>query len=187
VTLASVAAAQTSATKPAAKPAPATTSKPAAQAPAKAAPAKPTPAKPAATTTKPAVTPKPAATEKAEKPAAAKPVANKKYGSRRDPFINPIKMRNDSMSKTAACTTGAKCLIIDQVVLKGVVKTQQGMIAMVENSAKKQYNLREKDPVYNGFVVKITGDSVVFKENTTDTSGRPTTREVVKRVTVPVV
>ncbi len=199
VTLASVAAAQTSATKPATKPAPAT--KPsaapktttAAPAPAKAAPApaktaaKPAAPKPAPTQTaaKPAATP--VSKPKAEKPAAAKSTSPTKYAGRRDPFINPVKMRQDKMATTAACTTGARCLMIDQVVLKGVVKTQQGMIAMVENSAKKQYNLREKDPVYNGFVLKITGDSVVFKENATDNAGRPTTREVVKRVTVPVV
>lgn len=193
--LTSLAVAQTSAAKPATKSAAPTTTKattapankPAAK-PAVHAPApKPTASKPAA---KPATqtAAKPTAVKetkpKAEKPAAA---ASKKYSSRRDPFINPIKMRNDTMAKTAACTTGARCLMIDQVVLKGVVKTQQGMIAMVENSAKKQYNLREKDPVYNGFVLKITGDSVVFKENATDNSGKATTREVVKRVTVPVV
>lgn len=86
-----------------------------------------------------------------------------------------------------ACTTGAKCLIIQQVVLKGVVKTPGGMIAMVENAAKKQYNLREKDPVYNGFVLKITGDSIVFRETVTDFLGNSNSKEVVKRVTVPAV
>lgn len=196
VTLASVAAAQTSATKPATKPAPATTSAKPAASPAASKSAAPAAAKTQAPAPKPAAkpsAPKPAATmaeskPKAEKPAAAKPAATStKYSGRRDPFVNPVKMRQERMATTAACTTGAKCLMIDQVVLKGIVKTQQGMIAMVENSAKKQYNLREKDPVYNGFVVKITGDSIVFKENTTDNSGRPTTREVVKRVTVPVV
>jgi hypothetical protein len=195
----SVAAAKTCATTPAPTPGPATSNKPSAApkntaaAPAKAAPAPAkTAAKPAAAKPAPAQTAaKPAATHeakpKAEKPAAAKSASPTKYAGRRDPFINPVKMQRDKMATTAACTTGARCLMIDQVVLKGVVKTQQGMIAMVENSAKKQYNLREKDPVYNGFVLKITGDSVVFKENATDNSGRPTTREVVKRVTVPVV
>jgi len=114
------------------------------------------------------------------------PKATTKYSSRRDPFINPVKMRTERLAGPT-CTTGSRCLVADQVTLKGVVKTQQGMIAMVENTTKKQYNLREKDPIYNGFVLKITGDSVVFKESTTDNSGRPVTREVVKRVTVPVV
>ncbi len=106
---------------------------------------------------------------------------------RRDPFVNPLQLQEDKLKGTAACTTGARCLMIDQVVLKGVVKTQAGMIAMVENSAKKQYNLREKDPVYNGFVLKITGDTIVFKESTVDTLGKSSSREVVKRVTVPAV
>jgi Tfp pilus assembly protein PilP len=77
--------------------------------------------------------------------------------------------------------------MIQQVVLKGVVKTQGGMIAMVENAAKKQYNLREKDPVFNGFVLKITSDSIVFRETVTDLLGNASSREVVKRVTVPAV
>jgi hypothetical protein len=168
VTLAAVAAAQTSATKTTTKPAPATKSQ--TTAPAKA------PAKTAA----PAPAQKPMAAKPAAKPMAAK------TSSRRDPFINPVKLRTERLAGPS-CTTGSRCLVADQVILKGVVKTQQGMIAMVENTTKKQYNLREKDPIYNGFVMKITGDSVVFKESTTDNSGRPMTREVVKRVTVPVV
>ena len=91
------------------------------------------------------------------------------------------------MKQTAVCTTGARCLIIDQVVLKGIVKTTQGMIAMVENASKKQYNLREKDPVYNGQVMKITGDSLIFRETVTDNMGKQTTKEVVKKVTAPVI
>jgi Tfp pilus assembly protein PilP len=91
------------------------------------------------------------------------------------------------MRSNPACTTGARCLVISQVVLKGVVKTQNGWIAMVENAAKKQYNLHEKDAVQNGVVTKITGDSIVFTETVTDPLGRPVSREVVKRVTAPVV
>jgi Tfp pilus assembly protein PilP len=72
-------------------------------------------------------------------------------------------------------------------VLKGVVKTQAGMIAMVENAAKKQYNLREKDSVQSGYVLKITTDSIVFRETVTDMLGNSNSREVVKRVTVPAV
>jgi len=125
---------------------------------------------------------------------APKPVAKKqdtatvvKTAGRRDPFISPIRLQEDKMKSTSVCTTGARCLIIDQVVLKGVVKTTSGMIAMVENAAKKQYNLKEKDPVFNGFVLKISGDSVVFRETITDNLGKQTAKEVVKRVTAPVI
>jgi Tfp pilus assembly protein PilP len=124
---------------------------------------------------------------KVAKPSATKPAETVKTAGRRDPFVSPLRLQEDRMKGSALCTTGAKCLIVDQVVLKGIVKTPQGMIAMVENAAQKQYNLREKDPVYNGQVEKITGDSVIFRETVTDTLGHQTTREVVKKVTAPVI
>ena len=51
----------------------------------------------------------------------------------------------------------------------------------------KAYFLRENDPVFNGYVVKITGDSVVFQETVQDKLGKPFTREVVKRIFTPAV
>lgn len=124
---------------------------------------------------------------KVAKPAAAQPEEPVKTAGRRDPFVSPLRLQEDKIKSSSLCTTGAKCLVVDQVVLKGIVKTPQGMIAMVENAAQKQYNLREKDPVYNGQVEKITGDSVIFRETVTDTLGHQKTREVVKRVTAPVI
>jgi Tfp pilus assembly protein PilP len=125
---------------------------------------------------------------KAEKPAAAKESTTPvRTAGRRDPFVSPLRIQEDNMKSSSVCTTGARCLIVDQVILKGIVKTPQGMIAMVENPSQKQYNLREKDPVYNGQVVKITGDSVIFRETVIDNLGKQTTREVVKKVTAPVI
>jgi Tfp pilus assembly protein PilP len=171
VTAPSKTAAKTAAPKTTAAPA-----KTAAKAPAKAAPA---PAKTAAKA--------PVKEATAKKPEAAKSIAPEVARNRRDPFISPIRLQEDRMKSNPACTTGARCLVISQVVLKGVVKTQNGWIAMVENAAKKQYNLHEKDAVQNGVVTKITGDSIVFTETVTDPLGRPVSREVVKRVTAPVV
>ena len=172
----------TTSKKPAATSTATTTAKPAVKPvvkPAVTAPPKKAAAKKTAEKAKPSPA-KPASADSKEKTVAMGP-------RHRDPFVNPMQLQEDKMKNTAACTTGARCLMIDQVVLKGVVKTQSGMIAMVENSARKQYNLREKDPVYNGFVLKITGDSIVFKESSTDTLGKTSSKEVVKRVTVPAV
>ena len=180
-TLSSLALAQTSkapATTSQSKAPAKTTTAPAKTAPAKAAPAKTQAAKPAA---------RPSAVKEEPKTEAKAPLKSAKTAGRRDPFVSPVRMAEEKSATSPACLTGARCLVIDQVVLKGVVKTQQGWIAMVENSAKKQYNLREKDPVMNGSVYKITQDSVVFRENVIDNLGRSTTKEVVKRVTAPVV
>ena len=63
----------------------------------------------------------------------------------------------------------------------------RGFIAVVTNSLNKAYFLRENDPVFDGYVVKITGDSIVFKETLQDRLGKTFTREVVKKITTPAV
>ena len=113
---------------------------------------------------------------------ASKPATS---GGRRDPFVSLAVVRAQQVGAT--CGTGKRCLVIDQVQLKGVVKTPNGMIAMVENQGGKAYFLRENDPVFNGYVLKITGDSVIFKETAVDNQGRTQTRDVVKRVNAPAV
>jgi Tfp pilus assembly protein PilP len=86
----------------------------------------------------------------------------------------------------SGCSAGKRCLTIDQIALKGVVKSESGMIAVVTNSLDKAYFLRENDPVFNGYVVKITGDSIIFKETFHDRLGKALTRDVTKSITRPV-
>jgi hypothetical protein len=126
------------------------------------------------------------AVENQKKPAEAKTEAPKQINlaGRRDPFISPVVNRSMIGS---GCSTGKRCLAIDQINLKGVVKADSGMIAVVVNSLNKAYFLRENDPVFNGFVVKITGDSIVFKETVQDHLGKPLTREITKKITTSAV
>ena len=113
-------------------------------------------------------------------------VPERKSGvGKRDPFVSPISTASGTPLPASNCTSGKRCLVIDQLILRGVVRTASGMIAVVANSINKAYFLRENDPVFNGYVVRITGDSVVFKENTVDRAGHQGTREVVKKVTTP--
>ena len=104
------------------------------------------------------------------------------FEGRRDPFVSPVV----AMGATGSgCSTGKRCLAIDQIALKGVVKSEAGMIAVVANSLDKAYFLRENDPVFNGYVVKITGDSIIFKETFHDRLGKTLTRDVTKTITRP--
>jgi Tfp pilus assembly protein PilP len=118
---------------------------------------------------------------------AAKPdkQEDKKYSmnGKRDPFVSPVVNRGGG----SGCSTGKKCLDIEQIALHGVVKSDNGMIAVVTNSLNKAYFLRENDPVFNGYVVKITVDSIVFKETFQDRLGKPFTKDVVKRILTPAV
>jgi hypothetical protein len=102
----------------------------------------------------------------------------------RDPFVSPVV--NQSMAGSG-CSVGKRCLAIDQIALKGIVRSDNGMIAVVVNALDKAYFLRENDPVFNGYVVRITGDSIIFKETVQDRLGKQVTREVTKKITTPAV
>ena len=101
---------------------------------------------------------------------------------KRDPFFSPVVQEHGS-----GCSTGKKCLEISNINLRGVVKSDNGFIAVVTNNIGKAYFLRENDPVFNGYVVKITGDSVVFEETVQDKLGKTSTHEVVKKIFTPAV
>ena len=112
-------------------------------------------------------------------------VPDSKYNAngRRDPFISPVV----SHAGGSGCSTGKKCLEIGTINLRGVVRAESGFIAVVSNGLNKAYFLRENDPVFNGYVMKITGDSIVFQETLQDRMGKTFTREVVKKITTPAV
>ena len=173
------------------KSAPATapgTAKPAAPATATKPPSKSS--KPAATATKAVLKPARSKQKVAVKDKKTPEVAKKQaprvinLTGRRDPFLSPVVNRSMIGS---GCSMGKKCLAIGQISLKGVVKAEAGMIAVVVNAMDKAYFLRENDPVFNGYVVKITGDSIIFKETVQDKLGKSFTREVTKKITTPAV
>lgn len=126
------------------------------------------------------------AVEDKKNPVEPKKEEPKNYSAngRRDPFISPVVSRTMLGS---GCSTGKRCLAIDQINLQGVVKSETGMIAVVVNALNKAYFLRENDPVFNGYVVKITGDSIIFKETIQDKMGKPFEREVTKKISTPAV
>jgi Tfp pilus assembly protein PilP len=128
--------------------------------------------------------PLPAVAVKDTKAAADKKETPKALNAtgRRDPFLSPVVSMGPAGS---GCSTGKRCLTIDQIALRGVVKSETGMIAVVVNAMDKAYFLRENDPVFNGYVEKITGDSIIFKETFHDRLGKSLTRDVTKSISRP--
>src|SRR5260370_20920140 len=121
--------------------------------------AKRAPKTPAKTATKTAPAASPAAR-------AAGRAARPRVGGlgRRDPFVSPIRIAGPS-GPGSGCTTGKRCLSINELVLAGTVKDISGrMMAVVVNSAKKTYTLPQNYQGFNGSVGKITTDSVIFSE-----------------------
>jgi Tfp pilus assembly protein PilP len=145
--------------------------------------------KPAVTV--PAKAPAPGTAQKAPavQTAAEKPKpAVRAFGAhgRRDPFVSPIVSKDGITRPAPNCTSGKRCLVIPELVLQGTVKDTSGkMMAVVANSIKKTYFLRENDQVFQGSVEKITSDSIIFREYVKDALGRETAREVVKKLVPP--
>jgi hypothetical protein len=138
----------------------------------------------AAPEVKPAVALKPAEPVKTEASKQAPPEEKKwAMNGKRDPFFSPVVQQAGG----SGCSTGKKCLEIGHINVRGVVKADTGFIAVVTNDLNKAYFLRENDPVFNGYVVRITGDSVVFQETVQDKLGKPFTREVTKKIFTPAV
>jgi Tfp pilus assembly protein PilP len=120
----------------------------------------------------------------ADAPKTPKPEEKKwAMNGKRDPFFSPVVQQPTG----SGCSSGKKCLEIGQINVRGVVKSEAGFIAVVTNGLNKAYFLHENDPVFNGYVLRITGDTVVFQETLQDKLGKSTTREVVKRLTTPAV
>jgi len=141
--------------------------------------AKPAPAKPAEEKTAVAVE------DKKTPPEPKKEAKEINTAGKRDPFFSPVVAHTPQ--GTGCLAGGKRCLAIDQIALTGIVKSDTGMIAVVVNALNKAYFLRENDPVFNGYVVRITGDSITFKETIEDKLGKPFTREVTKKIFTPAV
>jgi len=102
----------------------------------------------------------------------------------RDPFVSPVVER---FRTAATCTgSGKQCLVVGEISLHGVVSSPGGFIAVVMNG-EHTYFLRENDPLADGEVERITKDAIILRERTLDFLGRPSTREITKKLGVPAV
>jgi Tfp pilus assembly protein PilP len=102
--------------------------------------------------------------------------------SRRDPFES-LTSRNDAAAKSAANLPPGKAgLQVASLRLDGIVRSPNGMIAVVTNPQARTYFLREGDQLYDGRVEKIGMDNVAFHELGKDAFGKPVERQVNKRL-----
>jgi len=166
----------------AAKPAPAAT-KPAPQAAKPASkPANKTAAKPAAKA-KGKPTGKRAAKKAVEKPSipgtAPAAAESEIKQARRDPFESLVGRQNKA---PANLPPGKLGLQVSTLRLDGIVRSPNGMIAVVSNPQARTYFLREGDRLYDGSVEKISMDGVSFHEEGKDAFGKPVEHQVNKRI-----
>lgn len=100
--------------------------------------------------------------------------------SRRDPFKSLL-VSSELPEVRGPRPEGIPGLLIDEVTVTGVFRTQAGYVAQVQSAAnEKSFLLREGDELYDGDVVRISEDEIVFKQIVQDPTALKPFREVVK-------
>lgn len=100
-------------------------------------------------------------------------------GNRRDPFksllTGPEKLDRGPRPE------GIPGLLIDEIQLLGIWRTPRGYVAQIRAS-NKSFLLREGDQLFDGDVVSIQKNEVVFKQQVQDPTALKPFREVVKNL-----
>ena len=138
--------------------------------------------------TKPASKPAKPATKSSGKKTAASP-GTKPAGAegeikvaRRDPFESLVGREKAQAEAAKNLPPGKAGLLVASLRLDGIVRSPNGMIAVVTNPQARTYFLREGDQLYDGRVEKIAMDGVSSHEVGKDAFGKPVERQVNKRI-----
>ena len=125
-----------------------------------------------------------AVTKSPAKPAAPAGAAAEGEGkaSRRDPFESLVGREKAQAEASKNLPPGKAGLQVASLRLDGIVRSSNGMIAVVTNPQARTYFLREGDQLYDGRVEKIAMDGVSFHEIGKDAFGKPVERQVNKRI-----
>lgn len=103
-------------------------------------------------------------------------------GNRRDPFKSLLAGPERTQFKGPR-PEGIPGLLIDEIDLTGIFRTSRGWVAQVKAANQaKSYLLKPGDQLYDGDVVGISKDEVVFKQTVQDPTALKPFREVVKKL-----
>ena len=101
---------------------------------------------------------------------------------RRDPFRSLLVRPEDRA--LGARPAGIAGMSIDEVVIYGIWKTRNGYVAQVRATDNKSYLVRQGDLLYDGEVVRVGANEVVFRQNINDPQSVKPFREVTKQLHV---
>jgi hypothetical protein len=102
---------------------------------------------------------------------------------RRDPFKSLIENRRSAVARQGPRPEGKAGLLIDEVNLTGIFQTPTGTFAQVRGGPKnKSFLLQAGDQLYDGDVLEVGREEIVFKQLINDPTAIKPFREVVKRL-----
>jgi Tfp pilus assembly protein PilP len=119
-------------------------------------------------------------------PSAAQQAADGVYTydgqGRRDPFVSLLN-RGDVMRPNGAIRpAGLQGLMVNEIVVKGILKTTNGFVAVIQGSDSRGYIVHQGDRVLDGSIKSIAQDVVVFSEDVNDPLSTIKQREVRKPI-----
>lgn len=101
-------------------------------------------------------------------------------GARRDPFRSLIQ-RQKGVEEPTKRPEGIAGLLIEELELEGIFVLDNGPVVQVKAATEEtSFLLRPGDELWDGDVIRITLDEVVFKQSVDDPTALKPFREVVK-------
>lgn len=100
--------------------------------------------------------------------------------NRRDPFKSLL-IANEQSEQKRVRPPGIPGLLIDELQITGVFRTAAGYVVQVQSAEReKSFLLKQGDQLFDGDVVRISPNEVVFKQIVQDPTALKPFREVVK-------
>ena len=132
-----------------------------------------------------AQTPAPAPPAQPVPDAPPAPPPNYEYdpAGRRDPFLSLVNRGTEARTGTPATTAradGAAGILVDEVVVRGILQSRGGWIAMITAPNGRTHTIRAGDRLMDGSVRTITPQAVVLMQEVRDPLSLEKQREVRK-------
>jgi Tfp pilus assembly protein PilP len=132
-------------------------------------------------------TPPPAGSQTSQAAAGSQQQSGPGYSydpaGRRDPFVSLLGRGGDLPSTAGSRPSGLAGLPINEVTLKGVLKSSKGeFVALLQSPDNHTFIVHPGDKVFDGTVKAITQDAVVFSQDVNDPLSLVKQREVRKTI-----
>jgi hypothetical protein len=118
-------------------------------------------------------------------PSQAVVVPTYKYEAkgRRDPFRSlDVSETVQASAAPAIRPPGLKGQLVSEINLAGIVKSKNQHMAMATGYRGKTYFLQQDDELYDGKVLEIKSDAVIFSQTLISNQGKRLSQRVVKKI-----
>jgi Tfp pilus assembly protein PilP len=131
------------------------------------------------------VAPPASAAPVATPPANEAAVPNYKYEirGRRDPFRSlDVTHSIQAASAPIVRPPGLRGQLVSEIKVMGIVKSKGGLLAIVQGYQNKTFFVHANEVLYDGKILEIRNDVVVFNQTLTDNLGKQVSKQVVKKL-----